>query len=685
MKYKQFILDKFQEEAIESFLSNHSVVVSAATGTGKTLIADYIIDRDIKENKRVVYTAPIKALSNQKFKQFTHEYGEEKVGMLTGDVVINPTGQVLIMTTEIYRNMLMTNDPIIADVSYVIFDEIHFLSDVERGTVWEESIIFSPDKTRYLCLSATIPNAREFADWIQEIKNHTVDVVEYKKRAVPLKHYMFEKELGLTTVEEVKEQQELDNYPDYKHVRGKQRKRRRLRLEPATHMELVTEMEARGKLPCIFFVFSRMATEIKAKELSKKKNFLTASKSAEVVRYVREEIEKSSNADQIFDLKTTKRLQRTLRRGIAFHHAGVLPNLKEIVEHLFEKGLIKVLYATETFAVGINMPAKTVCFNSLDKFDGRGFRYLTSQEYFQLAGRAGRRGIDKEGTAVALVDRRFFNAKKVKRITTGKSEPIVSQFKMSVNSVLNIIKNHDDEKIQVILESNFGCFQAGSKKAKALTKAAYRKKRKILEMLKYIQKSGHEDRKYALTYKGEFATHIYTQELLVTELFFNDLWKGLDNFELTLIVAAIMYEGKKNDSFRIDIEKARIKRIVNILKKNSYVHKHIDRKKLKRLAFIVWKWVAGSEFVDVMEHTSLLEGDLIRLFRQCIDLMKQVRSAAKNSEKEELVERMDSCIDSIKREFVDFEHAEGEDLEEEEGEDVSEREKKSEEEKDRKF
>ncbi|HII71349.1 TPA: DEAD/DEAH box helicase, partial [Candidatus Woesearchaeota archaeon] len=682
MQYKQFTLDPFQEEAINSFLNNHSVVVSAATGTGKTLIADYIIDTDIKEGKRIIYTAPIKALSNQKFKQFRHEYGDDKVGMMTGDIVINPTAQVLIMTTEIYRNMLMTNDPSISDVSYVVFDEIHFLSDVERGTVWEESIIFSPDNVRFLCLSATIPNAREFADWIQTIKHHTVDVVEFSKRAVPLAHYVFDTDLGITDLEEVRKKAELDRMPEYDQVMGLRRgkkgrkgyhggayqggqgsgghgafmgkKARKAMGEgrAPTHLDLVNELQATGGLPTMFFVFSRMATEIKAKETARNKNFLTAAESAEVVNYMQGEIRKSPNADQIFDLKTTKLLQSTIRKGVAFHHAGVLPKLKDIIEHLFEQGMIKVLYATETFAVGINMPAKTVCFNSLDKFDGRGFRYLTSQEYFQIAGRAGRRGIDKEGKAIALIDRKFANFKKIRNITTGKSEPIVSQFKMSVNSVLNIIGNHDDSQIDTILTANFGCFQAGSSKAIALTKASYQKKRKILEMMEYLQKSKHEGRSFALTWKGQFATHVYTQEMLVTEIFFNDLWKDLDNYELTLIVAAIVYEEKKNDSFRVDIDTANIRRVLKALKRDSYAFRTINKAAIKRLAFIVWKWASGCEFQEMMQYTNLLEGDLIRLFRQCIDLMKQVKSAARAADKDELVTRMDSCIDSIKREFV---------------------------------
>ena len=212
MQFKGFTLDKFQEDSIQSIENNNSVVVSAATGTGKTLIADYAIDKFIKLHKRIIYTAPIKALSNQKYRDFKSEYGEDKVGIMTGDVVINPDAQVIVMTTEIYRNMLLTADPIIESLSYIVFDEIHFMSDIERGTIWEESIIFSPDHVRFLALSATIPNAKEFAEWISSIKHHTVDVIKYSQRAVPLKHYLFDREYGIVNVKKVKEIKGLDKY-----------------------------------------------------------------------------------------------------------------------------------------------------------------------------------------------------------------------------------------------------------------------------------------------------------------------------------------------------------------------------------------------------------------------------------------------------------------------------------------
>ncbi|MBR9702956.1 DEAD/DEAH box helicase, partial [Candidatus Woesearchaeota archaeon] len=222
MEFKGFTLDDFQEEAVKAIEDNQSVVVSAATGTGKTLIADYVIHKHIHDAK-IIYTAPIKALSNQKYKDFKTDYGAEKVGIMTGDVVHNPTAPILVMTTEIYRNMLLSKDQLVNDVSYVIFDEIHYMNDPERGTVWEESVIFSPKHIRFLCLSATIPNADEFARWIQTIKEHTVAVVHHAERAVPLTHMVFEEQHGLMTAKDLKE---LTDIPDINKARGGRRGRR---------------------------------------------------------------------------------------------------------------------------------------------------------------------------------------------------------------------------------------------------------------------------------------------------------------------------------------------------------------------------------------------------------------------------------------------------------------------------
>src|SRR3990167_8791426 len=446
MNYKGFELDKFQEDAINAIEHNKSVVVSAPTGSGKTLIADYIIDRDFNKGIRVIYTAPIKALSNQKYKEFSRSYGSENVGILTGDVQKNPNALILIMTTEIYRNMLLTNDPFIANVSYVIFDEIHYINDIERGYVWEESIIFSKPKVRVLCLSATIPNAGEFARWIEAIKEHEVVVVTHSERPVPLHVNFYDAELGITTLKNLKDHSEI---PDYNRVMGK---RIRQKHKSPSHIALIKEMK--DKVPCLFFSFSRAGCQKNALELARTNLFQL---NPEISTFIRAKLANSN--PEINKLDSTKALRQTLPYGIGFHHAGILPILKETVEELFEKGLIKVLYTTETFAVGINMPAKSVCFESLRKFDGVSFRAMNSKEYFQIAGRAGRRGIDTEGFVYIMVERKFFDHDKIKKTIHSDTDPIRSQFRLSVNTVLNLIKLHNEKEIGEILSKSFHSFQ----------------------------------------------------------------------------------------------------------------------------------------------------------------------------------------------------------------------------------
>ena len=333
-------LDKFQIDSIKAIDSNHSVVVSAPTGSGKTLIADYIINKYIKQGIKVIYTAPIKALSNQKYKEFTKEYGKESIGLLTGDVVINPSAQILIMTTEIYRNMALTNDPMVDQISYVVFDEIHYINDIERGYIWEESIIFSKPHVRFLCLSATIPNAKEFASWINKIKSHEVETIKYETRPVPLHKNFYDAELRITTLEQIRDVRDI---PDYRYVTGR-RGHRRPRTIPPNHIELIKEI--RDKLPCFFFNFSRQRCQDFALELSRAK---VLSINPEISPFVRNKL--NSAVPEIKDLKSTKVLRQTLPYGIAFHHAGLIPIIKELVEELFSEGLIKVLYTTETFAV----------------------------------------------------------------------------------------------------------------------------------------------------------------------------------------------------------------------------------------------------------------------------------------------------------------------------------------------
>jgi superfamily II RNA helicase len=637
MQYKGFTLDKFQEDAIVAIDSNKSVVVSAPTGSGKTLIADYIINREVDKGTKVIYTAPIKALSNQKYKEFSTEYGEQNVGLLTGDIVKNPTAPIVIMTTEIYRNMVMTDDSDIQSVSYVIFDEIHYINDIERGTVWEESIIFSKPQTRMLCLSATIPNADEFAAWIEAIQNHDVAVIHQTKRNVPLHTRFYDTELGITTLKDIKN---VADIPDYRHIRGR-RRQRRPHLTPPNHMDLVREIKD-DKVPCLFFVFSRKACQKKAKELAQKHFFRH---DPSIATFIRKKLEQAP--PEIGQLASTKLIRQTLPHGIGFHHAGLLPIIKEIVEELFGQGKIKVLYTTETFAVGINMPAKTVCFESMRKFDGINFRILNSKEFFQIAGRAGRRGIDTEGFVYVMLDRRDLDYRRMNDVTTADTEPIKSQFRLSVNTVLNLIKQHDQKEISEILTKSFFSFQKygknfSSQRNNRIT-GAFNSIKKKLEKMEYVYNN-------MLTEKGEFGSHIYADEILISEIFATEFYKQLDEYQILMVLAAICYEKRERTQFFKKFPSDKTKELKHIIRKHEYLGREKRFLEIDTLTALMDPCYRGKTIFDIIENTDLLEGDIIRFLRQILDRIGQIQKATRNRE---LGDIMATCTHFIKECMAD--------------------------------
>src|SRR3989338_5121192 len=611
MHYKGFELDKFQEDAINAIEHNKSVVVSAPTGSGKTLIADYIIDRDFNKGIRVIYTAPIKALSNQKYKEFSRAYGEENVGILTGDVQKNPNALILIMTTEIYRNMLLTNDPFIANVSYVIFDEIHYINDIERGYVWEESIIFSKPNVRILCLSATIPNAEEFADWIRAIHGHEVLVIRHDERPVPLHVNFYDAELGISNLKNLKDFFEV---PEYSRAMGK---RTRHKPKNPSHIGLIKDIKE--QVPCLFFCFSRQACQRNAMELAKTQVF---EQDPKISAFVRSKL--SASAPEISKLESTKILRQTLPFGIGFHHAGILPILKEMLEELFEKGMIKVLYTTETFAVGINMPAKSVCFEALKKFDGVSFRIINSREYFQIAGRAGRRGIDTEGFIYIMVERKFFDYAKIKKTIESDTEPIKSQFRISVNTVLNMVNQHSQAEIDEILSKSFYSFQKFGKnflnRESAIIHSAFFNHKKKLEKKGYIHNS-------RLTEKGIFSSKIYSDEILTGEIFATRFYTQLDEFQMMMVVACMCYESRERTEFYKRYPSKSADKLKRLVWMDEFLKREKKFREIDNLTALIHPLYYGGDLFKILENTNLLEGDLIRFFGQINDRLGQIKTA----------------------------------------------------------
>uniref|UniRef100_A0A3Q3II83 Superkiller viralicidic activity 2-like 2 n=1 Tax=Monopterus albus TaxID=43700 RepID=A0A3Q3II83_MONAL len=366
-----FILDPFQREAILCIDNNQSVLVSAHTSAGKTVCAEYAIALALREKQRVIFTSPIKALSNQKYREMYEEF--QDVGLMTGDVTINPTASCLVMTTEILRSMLYRGSEIMREVAWVIFDEIHYMRDAERGVVWEETIILLPDNVHYVFLSATIPNARQFAEWICHLHKQPCHVVYTDYRPTPLQHYIFPAGGdGLHLVVDENGDFREDNFNTAMQV---------LRdLKPVIVFNLV--MHIRCHVCVLTYDEKRLVEEV----------FSNA------VDCLSDEDKKLPQVEHVLPL---------LKRGIGIHHGGLLPILKETIEILFSEGLLKALFATETFAMGINMPARTVLFTSARKFDGKSHRFITSGEYIQMSGRAGRRGMDDRGIVIFMVDEKM--------------------------------------------------------------------------------------------------------------------------------------------------------------------------------------------------------------------------------------------------------------------------------------
>ncbi len=616
MQFRNFTLDPFQEEAINAIEKNCSVVVSAPTGSGKTLIADYIIEKHRNDPKRIMYTAPIKALSNQKYKDFSKEYGENNVGLMTGDIVINPSAKIIVMTTEIYRNMAVSKDSDLDNVAYVIFDEIHYINDIERGYVWEESVIYSDRNVRFLCLSATIPNADEFARWIQAIKKHPVKTVISTHRNVPLEHKFFDYELGITTLEKIKEAKEVPRYHNIVKKKGHREK------TPApNHIDLIQELGVE-KTPCLFFSFSRRDTQLKADELARQKIF---NSDPSLLAYLNTKLRDAPS--DINKLASTQLLKSTISQGIAFHHAGLLPIIKETVEDLFGQGKIHVLYATETFAVGINMPAKTVCFDSLRKFDGWQFRNLNTKEYFQIAGRAGRRGIDTLGHVVSMIYRPTFSYHDIKAITDKDVEPIKSQFKLSVNTVLNLINQHNEPEIEYILRLSFYSYQKfGEKYDKVPTNVLLARYNNIV---KQLRKYGYVE-KGKLTEKGVFASKIFADEIAMGEIFATTFVDDLDEYQVLMVLACLVYEHRENNKFDKSPGSKTLQQLKNKIGKHEYLGREKKFLEIDLMNTLITPLYQGRTFFELLKLTNLLEGDLIRLFAQIMDRLGQIKKATNN-------------------------------------------------------
>lgn len=470
-----FGMDDFQEQACKALEDGAGVLVAAPTGAGKTVVGEFAIHLAMHSNQKVFYTTPIKALSNQKYAELVKRYGKDRVGLLTGDNNQNSDAQVVVMTTEVLRNMIYATSTTLRDLGYVVMDEVHYLADRFRGAVWEEVILHLPKDVKVISLSATVSNAEEFGAWLDEVRGNTRIVVS-EHRPVPLhQHVLFGSEL-LELFETGSNQMRVNPELTQKHqarARGpvsgrgkwggkqyspsdKNRLQRNFpRLEKPEVVQILDELEL---LPAIFFIFSRAGCDAAVNSCRREGLRLT---SKEEQREIRQIVEGrcSSISDEDLDTLGYHDWLESLERGYASHHAGLLPAFKEVVEELFLRKLIKIVFATETLSLGINMPARTVVLERLDKYNGESRVNITAGEYTQLTGRAGRRGIDPEGHSVVLWGAQL-DPNIVASLASKRTYPLNSSFRPTYNMAVNLISAFGKERAAKVLERSFAQFQA---------------------------------------------------------------------------------------------------------------------------------------------------------------------------------------------------------------------------------
>ncbi|HXL41959.1 MAG TPA: DEAD/DEAH box helicase, partial [Actinomycetota bacterium] len=464
-----FEFDPFQVEALEALGRMESVLVAAPTGSGKTVVAEFAVWLALREARKVFYTTPLKALSNQKFNDLVALHGAANVGLLTGDNSINPAAPVVVMTTEVLRNMIYERSDLLEDLRYVVLDEVHYLQDPYRGAVWEEVIIHLPLDVVIVSLSATVSNAEEFADWIQTLRGPTAAVIEDRRPVVLEQHYLIDDQLLAMFV--LSDGEVVPN-PEIRRLEAR-RENPKIRRSPARNghrpahrpqrprpnrSSVVELLSGQNLLPAIYFIFSRKGCDAAVAQCMREGLRLTdASERARIREFAEMRCSRLDEAD-LAVLGYHEWLE-ALSAGFAPHHAGHVPVFKEAVEELFQAGLVKVVFATETLSLGINMPARTVVIESLTKFTGERHEVMTPGEFTQLTGRAGRRGIDALGHAVVLRQPEL-PFSQIAGLASTRTYPLVSSFQPSYNMATNLVRNYSQEEAEHLLNSSFAQYHA---------------------------------------------------------------------------------------------------------------------------------------------------------------------------------------------------------------------------------
>ncbi len=671
LTFRGLELDPFQETAIRALEAGSSVLVCAPTGTGKTLIADWIVERALRNGREVIYTAPIKALSNQKFRDYGRLHGEDNVGLVTGDLVIRRDAPCRVMTTEILRNMLLAGDGL-DKLDAVVIDEIHFLDDKERGTAWEELLIYLPARIQIVGLSATLANVRAFASWLASVRGAPVEVVQEHRRTVPLTFHICNLDEGLVdpaTFDKANRHWQKRHGGDEGKARDSRHggRGRRFHGPTTSHTDVFDHLRENDLLPALYFQFSRKSTELHAKSLAGRlrRSLLTMDEQARVEHAV---VELGRTNPNVVD----EVLHDMLLKGIAYHHAGVNVQVKALVEELYEQRLVKMLYCTSTFALGINMPARAAAFDGLRKFDGVSLRPLTAREFMQKAGRAGRRGLDEVGHVVIRMDHHEWEEARgqLQYYLAGEPEPVRSSFSLSFNSAVNLLAHNSKERIREIVDKSFlhwsrqaearRLLRDAKQREESLPADASRRDRKSVDKLvKKAEEAGDRcwlefEKKITfleqigyLAEDGTFGAgakvlqNVQIEEIFVTELILSGLLEDVDDNLLFGLLCAV------NKEFGRDVRTRPMRGADLALAREANKLRHgpvVTGSEALSGQAVCWcpemipfgrLWAEGRTLQELMlliDAPTDVSGDLVGAFRRAKDLVGQLRQVYRDDE-----------------------------------------------------
>jgi ATP-dependent RNA helicase HelY len=672
-----FALDDFQHEAFRALDAGQSVLVSAPTGSGKTLVAAYAVHRALCARGKAFYTTPLKALSNQKYGELVAAYGEEHVGLLTGDTALRPRAPVVVMTTEVLRNMLLAGSDLLEGLHTVVLDEVHFIQDPYRGGVWEEVLVLSPPEIRFVCLSATVNNAAELGGWLREVRGDTAVIVE-RERPIVLRHHfaVHRREDDETLLCPLL----LDNgRPGGEGLRIDQAVRRalqgrsahwqprgrgpRLPYRAPLRTEMVEELGRREMLPAIVFIFSRAACDDAVRQVIRDGTRLTDASERSAIRQIAER-RVEPLADEDLRVLGYDEWLEGLERGVAAHHAGLVPVFRETVEECFAAGLLKVVFATETLSLGINMPARSVVIERFTKYGGAGRATLTSGEYLQLTGRAGRRGLDAEGHAVVAWSSEITFAEAA-RVASAPAPDLRSAFRPTYNLAVNLVARFDRATANEVLHRSFAQWQA--RKPDLLS-------RQLGHRLAALEQVGYLDG-WSLTEAGRRLSRIYHEaDLLVAEALGSDILAGAAPSVLAGVLSAVVFEprrarrlpgqpaprrGKRRGQLQDRLGEKRTAELAGRCQALNTMAERIraveeahlvprTRQPAPGLATAVASWARGASFSTALEVAArdvgeLAPGDFVRTMKSVADLAQQVSHTAP-----------DAAVAAAARESVDL-------------------------------